>query len=546
MTRASQGLRLERTGRAGLALIVSLVFMARWLLADQQSYWLDELLSVDTYGIGSNHKLSTAIEQLGRRSNHPPLYQSILWGWMKLWGDHERTTRTLSNLYVSAAAVCLYFAAERRLGVRRALMSVLFFSLMKVPFRYALETRSYGQTMFLSALSSWALFELMGVLAAQRSWRAALASRPALAVMAANFLLLMTHYYNAFFLGAQGLFALGWMLRQPQQQPSAGGAKLRAVLADLVKVATALILPLIAQLAVWGPVMARSYKKHAKTEQFVTAPEGVEDPISAFWRYALEPTLREVPKVLLVALGLLALVFLVKQIVRLRRLRRASATGRSTFVAYALTIALGPFVVAWALFTASGHERFVDRYFSFTAPAIAVLLVLVLEQALSPVGRFVRLSRNYLRWSALYAIVALGSVLPGPYSVVTRHKADWRGTAKLIADVIAADAGHKYAVYGTGFAPFPSLNYYFRRYGSKVQVTSVVSRHSAQKFPWARDRKEIEKHDFLIVAFTHLPPSKFPKLLSNLGKRYELHTNLIRDDEGIVIYRVKTEPPAAL
>jgi len=549
MKRVGQGLRLERAGRVGVALIVPLVFVARWLLAGQQSYWLDELLSVDTYGVGSNKTLTQAIERLSRSSIHPPLYQAILYGWMKLWGDYEGATRTLSNLYVSAAAVCLYFAAERRIGVRRSVMSVLFFSLMIVPFKYALETRSYGQSLFLSTLSSWALLELMSVLAVRRSFRAALASRPAIVVMAANFLLLMTHYYNAFFLAAQGLFALGWMLRQPRQEPSSGGAKLRARLADLTKIAAPLVLPLFAQLAVWGPVMARSYQKHTEAKAFVAAPEGVQDPISALFRYAVAPTLRDVPTVLLVAIGLLAVVFLAKQAVLLRRVQRARPVGRSTFIAYSLASALGPFVVAWALFTASGHERYVDRYFAFTAPAIAVLLVLVLEQAVSPLGRALRnrwLSRSYLRWSALYAIVALGLFLPAAHRFVTGHKADWRGTARLIADITAADPDHKYVIYSIGFTSFPSLDYYFRRYGSKAKVAEVIKQKPAEKgqFPFARDRKQIEKHDFVILAFTHLPASKFPKTLANLAKRYDLQANLIQDDEGIVIYRVKPDAEA--
>lgn len=536
-----QGLRLERAGRTGVALIIALVFVARWLLADQQSYWLDELLSVDTYGVGSNKTLAEALERLAKSSIHPPLYQSILYGWMKLVGDLEGATRTLSNVYVSAAAVCLYFIAERRLGVRRAVISVLFFSLMNVPFRFALETRSYGQSMFLSALSSWALLELMSLLAAQSSWRAVLASRPALVVMAANFLLLMTHYYNVFFLVAQGVFALAWMARQSRS---------RGTLLALLKVATPLVLPLLAQLAVWGPVMARSYK--SRTKQFVAAAEGPEDPIYAFWRYAVAPALRYVPSVLLVLIGLLAIVFLVKQVGLMRRVRRAPPAGRSTLIAYALATALGPFAIAWALFSVSGHERYVDRYFAFTAPAIAMLLVLVLEQAVSPLGRFGNrfLARSYLRWSAAYAIVALGLILPSTYRVISRPKADWRGTAKLIADITAGDPGHKYLVYSTGFVAYPSLNYYFERYGSKAKVAAVVAQGPAEKGASAltRNRKQIEKHDFLILAFTHLPAKKFPNTLASLAKRYELHANLIQDGEGIVIYRVKPQPavPATL
>src|SRR5690349_102389 len=89
------GARLH--GGLAIALILAVAFLARWSIADMHSYWLDELLSVDTYGIG-NESLGAAIKRLATSSIHPPLYQAILYGWMTLFGDLERTTRTLSNV----------------------------------------------------------------------------------------------------------------------------------------------------------------------------------------------------------------------------------------------------------------------------------------------------------------------------------------------------------------------------------------------------------------------------------------------------------------
>src|SRR5687768_2868858 len=71
-------------------------FLARWLVADRNSYWLDELYSVAIYGIW-NPSAGAAVEKLANTSVHPPLYQAILYVWMDLFGDSERSTSSLSN-----------------------------------------------------------------------------------------------------------------------------------------------------------------------------------------------------------------------------------------------------------------------------------------------------------------------------------------------------------------------------------------------------------------------------------------------------------------
>jgi uncharacterized membrane protein len=69
-------------------------FLARWLVADRNSYWLDELYSVAIYGIW-NPSAGAAVERLANTSVHPPLYQAILYVWMDVFGDTERSSRSL-------------------------------------------------------------------------------------------------------------------------------------------------------------------------------------------------------------------------------------------------------------------------------------------------------------------------------------------------------------------------------------------------------------------------------------------------------------------
>ena len=80
-------LRIDRAD-ANVYLVLILVFVMRWLLSDNQSYWNDELSSVIRYGI-ANPTVGDAIEKLTQLSIHPPLYQFILFYWMKIAGDTE-------------------------------------------------------------------------------------------------------------------------------------------------------------------------------------------------------------------------------------------------------------------------------------------------------------------------------------------------------------------------------------------------------------------------------------------------------------------------
>lgn len=109
-----------------LCLILFSSFIAR-LFISNKSYWYDEILSVVIYG--SNHPtLASAMQSLAGGSAHPPLYHAILYAWMQLFGTDEVETRTLSNLYIAGATLCVYLLAFRLFGRRVAIASSLFFA----------------------------------------------------------------------------------------------------------------------------------------------------------------------------------------------------------------------------------------------------------------------------------------------------------------------------------------------------------------------------------------------------------------------------------
>src|SRR6476469_10551511 len=111
---------------AALVAVVGLVVLSLLLRATQlhAGFWIDEGISV---GIAHHHW--TSIPQLLRQDGSPPLYYLLLGLWIRVFGDSERATHTLSLLFGLACIPLAYAAArslfDRRTGLVCALLAAL-------------------------------------------------------------------------------------------------------------------------------------------------------------------------------------------------------------------------------------------------------------------------------------------------------------------------------------------------------------------------------------------------------------------------------------
>jgi hypothetical protein len=135
----------------GFLLFVGLVLAAavvlRLVLLGRQSYWIDELFSVNESSGGFPEML-----RIGATEIHTPFYAALLWVWMKIGGTHEVWTRSLSTLFAVIAVPVTYrgLAAVRLSDhVRWALTVALAAGGTSIV--YSLETRSYALLMLGSA-----------------------------------------------------------------------------------------------------------------------------------------------------------------------------------------------------------------------------------------------------------------------------------------------------------------------------------------------------------------------------------------------------------
>jgi uncharacterized membrane protein len=347
-------------------------FLARWLVADRNSYWLDELYSVATYGIW-NPSAGAAVEQLANTSVHPPLYQAILYIWIDLFGDTERSSRSLSNLYITLATLFLYLLVRDTLSRRVALWSAVTFALMYSPMYFGLETRSYAQTIFLATLSSYALVRLMRV-GADRGWRRALLSPTAALLYAANVALLLTHYFNAFFYVAQGVIAGIFVLcALPQRRWLAGLGAVAAMYA--VQGATFAL--------AWGDVLLRTYRRRAGS--FSVEEEGLQTPWDLL-KTTVTPNIDPPWPIWVIALVVAAVVVARAGRELLGSRELTSDRQGAWTVLYLFGWLVLPLVVLVLAFLITGTARYNARYVLYAMPALAPLVVLTIGEAARLVG----------------------------------------------------------------------------------------------------------------------------------------------------------------
>ena len=147
---------------AGLPVLVliSLFIRSRQLHA---GFWIDEGISV-----GIAHEHWTSIPHLLRQDGSPPLYYMLLGIWVRLFGDSEAATHTLSLVFGLACEPLAYFATRGVFGRTAALAATVLAALDPFLTYYAQETRMYELEALLSLVVAWSYVE--GILRAKRAW----------------------------------------------------------------------------------------------------------------------------------------------------------------------------------------------------------------------------------------------------------------------------------------------------------------------------------------------------------------------------------------
>ncbi len=110
------------------------------------SFWLDELISVTTSRLGLPQMFEAILQDV-----HPPLYQLMLWIWMRIFGDSELAVRVPSLIF-SLWAFAYLALWTRKLDSTSRVGILIFFSSSFLFAYYAQEARSYAMLLLCSTL----------------------------------------------------------------------------------------------------------------------------------------------------------------------------------------------------------------------------------------------------------------------------------------------------------------------------------------------------------------------------------------------------------
>lgn len=518
-------------GKGTFLVLVAGLWVARWLLADWNSYWLDELLSVDRFGHW-NETGAEVVRRLAEESVHPPLYQLSLFYWMQMFGITETATRSLSNLYIAGATLSLYGFVNSFASRRVSFASVLIFSLMNTPTYFALETRSYAQSLFLVCLSSYLLVRSIKRLACVNWGRyASIVTLLALT----NAALLLTHYYNAFFVAVQGLFVLVYALRNHRRGRLI--ARFGCLMGSFV--VSALLFGIS-----WAPVFIATFRERSSAFALEGDPE---NPLGLVMDTIVRPNL-SAPSI---ALGLLAVAVAWVAIRDVAKVARKHglvwSSWRAWWRLYLIAWLWGPPLVATTVFLATGVARYNSRYFVFCMPALAPLIATTIWEAVRAIryrsASLLGLTRR-ASYSLLIVAIAVLWVAPGAHAAATFRKHDWRGLVSDVVNVVESDPESSYVIVEAASRDTPTSNHYFARLDGGIRAEYVLTKAEEAKGAYrilGDQQNEIEQHDMLIVMFPHsrTEVGYFPSALARLSEQYREVVRQLRFGRGYIVFDLR-------
>jgi uncharacterized membrane protein len=542
-----------------LTLILFFAVVIRLFLLDLHSYWFDELISVVSRGIRFDSSWDVINHHRTGRLPYP-MYEFMLFNWMKVFGHSEISTRFLSSILVLFSILVLYLFAKRILGKRLAIAAILFYSLSFSAVHYSLEARYYALVLFLTILSSYTLVLFLESIKSKFGWRQLFANRFFALLVITNFLALHSHPFVLLFLGAQGLFMMVYFTTIKNTE---------SFLFKLVKALTVAMLPILLYAFIWGSHSIVTIANDLTGTSEVTVVEEASkatgftahsvdslNPFLIFWEYVAKRNFFKTPHLILFVFFALALVFFIK---RLRFLLQNKASARILYWLYPYFWLFIPCILVSVVFALGGYDKLHHRYLVYCVPPLMIILILSLEQGIKLLHLLTRkvfktnINRMYIQFSLLFTLMAAALlVAPGGISVAYRSKHDWRGITRQVVNMIEQDQKHKYTIYETLPSSRKLSDYYFKRHSDEIRLSGVIKRSEEDAlsadinqlpriFQHTKER-ELAQHDYLVVLFIHNGADQYVHTLNMLSERYTLVFKQLdeHNNKGYVVFQTDT------
>ncbi len=140
-----------------LAILLLVAGVLRFHHLGQRSLWLDEALT--DYLISK--PFPAMIDAVKDWEQTPPLYHTLLWGWVRLFGHCESALRFPSALFGLAAVGMIFVLGKEIFGRRAGLLAALFLALNPYHIHYSQEARAYSLLLLLTIASCWSFMKMV-------------------------------------------------------------------------------------------------------------------------------------------------------------------------------------------------------------------------------------------------------------------------------------------------------------------------------------------------------------------------------------------------
>lgn len=147
-----------KSAKAKLILILVFAFIIRLSGIATRPIWYDEAFSILFSEKGLNAMIYGTLSQTGAGSAdiHPLGYYTLLWAWMKIFGQSLVTVR-LFSVFANLASLVLIFQIARLLfNDKTALVAAVIFSVLPFQIHFAQEIRMYSMLSLWLLLSTYA------------------------------------------------------------------------------------------------------------------------------------------------------------------------------------------------------------------------------------------------------------------------------------------------------------------------------------------------------------------------------------------------------
>jgi uncharacterized membrane protein len=176
---------------AGITLAGALL---RFLTLDVQSFWLDEVATVNIL----RHGFGDMISAVNSGESTPPLYYAVAWAWSKVFGTGEVGLRSLSALLGTLTIPLAFVLGREVAGRATGFVAAALCAFNPLLIWYSQEARSYALLVLLTALTLFALLRALEDPSPRR-----------LAVWAAlSIASIATHYFAGFLVGGEAAWLL--------------------------------------------------------------------------------------------------------------------------------------------------------------------------------------------------------------------------------------------------------------------------------------------------------------------------------------------------